>query len=440
MGQDSLKALPAGASCQNYFVFVILERILFIMNQLPVAIVGKHFSDKRVFFNILKDVCEIKKVRAVHQVPKGLEVTFFDVEALKVFLAGAPEDLKVTSEANGVREVTVTPKIGTGHVLVPDSAMWSCMERFGVVEEGKRPIWGGVGDFELETGARVFKVRPDLDAQIPSSLVFGRAAFGVTYAGQKLRCHACQSPNHGVKQCREKVCFKCRGVGHYIKECKNGYRCTVCDELGHTYDRCPKSKSVRVVLGREWTNKDGPVTPMISGEEVFEGAPNAPLKPTTQSEEKSGSSDQALESTHEGEEANVETAGIAKPAHESTHNGEGENEERGGAAGVVMEGDLTQLTPILQQKRLPKNRRDSFGSDREEESLPNFSQVTVSGLKPGIEGYQTNQVYQWKGKESFAEMVEQGFPEAPWNTNRGGKRSASPSLSDKSVKVKNDKV
>lgn len=51
-----------------------------------------------------------------------------------------------------LREVTVIPKIGMGHVLVSVSATWTCMERFGVVEEEKRPIWGGVADFELDHG------------------------------------------------------------------------------------------------------------------------------------------------------------------------------------------------------------------------------------------------------------------------------------------------
>lgn len=49
-------------------------------------------------------------------------------------------------------------------------------------------------------------------------------------------------------------------------------------------------------------------------------------------------------------------------------------------------------------------------------------------------------VYQWGEKESFAQIVEKGFPEAPWNVNRGEKRLASPSLSDESVKVKSDKA
>lgn len=90
------------------------------------------------------------------------------------------------------------------------------------------------------------------------------------------------------------------------------------------------------------------------------------------------------------------------------------------------ENNLTQLTPILQQERLPQSRKDSFDSVSGDESPQTFSQVSVSGLKPGREGFQTNPVYQWGGKESFAQIVEKGFPEAPWNVNRGEKRLASP--------------
>lgn len=74
-----------------------------------------------------------KRVSAVHQVPEGLEVTFFNAEAVLTFVEHAPAEWKVTTEVRVDGVVTVTPKFGTGHLLVPDAAIWAILERFDEV-------------------------------------------------------------------------------------------------------------------------------------------------------------------------------------------------------------------------------------------------------------------------------------------------------------------
>ena len=203
-----------------------------------------------------------KRVSAVHQVPEGLEVTFFNAEAVLTFVEHAPAEWKVTTEVRVDGVVTVTPKFGTGHLLVPDAAIWAILERFDEVICDLRALHtsADAGEFKIETGQRVFRMKPN-ETSMPSALHFGKAAFAVHYKGMKGKCYKCQGPGHDARKCKEVVCFKCRGKGHMMKDCKQGPRCTICWCTGHTYEMCSKSKDLRVVLRHDWTEKDAPVLP-----------------------------------------------------------------------------------------------------------------------------------------------------------------------------------
>ena len=105
-----------------------------------VAVIGKWFDTKTDFFKALKVFISPKRVRAVHAVPAGLEITFFPSSKLQAFAENAPEDWKITSECTGAKMVTHSPKIGAGHVLVPECSVWTCMEKFGRAIEARRNV------------------------------------------------------------------------------------------------------------------------------------------------------------------------------------------------------------------------------------------------------------------------------------------------------------
>ena len=223
-----------------------------------VAVIGKCFDTKTDFFKALKVFVSPEDVRAVHAVPAGLEITFFKSCKLQAFVENAPDDWKIISDCTGAKIVTLSPKIGTGHVLVPDRALWTCMERFGRVVEAKRNVWAEAEGFTVESGTISFKMELDPGVNVPSSLTFGRAGFGVSYKGQTPKCHNCQG-SHMARNCKERVCYKCRGKGHLAKSCPVGHRCTVCWRVGHQYMYCPEqTKKTGVVIGREWSKRADP--------------------------------------------------------------------------------------------------------------------------------------------------------------------------------------
>ena len=393
------------------------------INHLPVALVTKRFEDRAEFFTQLKTLVQPSDVRAFHQVMgAGVEITFFSLEGLTKFVGSAPFDWGVKAEIEQYKEVTITPAIGTGHVLIPDSVIWATMERFGEVVSGRRAVYKDLGEFVVETGARVFRVKPNQGANFPSSLNYGRASFTLSYRGMKAKCYRCQGP-HSVKSCQEKVCFKCRGKGHYMKGCSEGYRCTVCWCTGHTYEMCPNSRRIRVELGHEWTEKDDPVPPYT------------PLGDQQGGRQEMERVDQGVNSSGENKEN-----GLGKG--ESTRNGEGN--VRGNkdevAPGELFSDDLTvdevnmsqlTFTPIIQQKRLQgENNRDALstlsasGSDEEDDSQDEmeahgFRATPATG---GGELHSNSQVI----VNTQEEVKEGQFPQAPFRSD-AVKRAASPS-------------
>ena len=62
------------------------------------------------------------------------------------FVAEAPREWGVKSEIEVEREVTVSPALGTGHVLVPDAVILAIMERFRKEVSDYRPTY-----FKVET-------------------------------------------------------------------------------------------------------------------------------------------------------------------------------------------------------------------------------------------------------------------------------------------------
>ena len=76
---------------------------------------------------------------AFHTVPGGIEMTFFQVDVLISFVAQASREWGVKSEFEVKREVTVSPALGTGHVLVPDAVILATMERSRKEVSGYRP-------------------------------------------------------------------------------------------------------------------------------------------------------------------------------------------------------------------------------------------------------------------------------------------------------------
>ena len=123
------------------------------------AVIGKCFDTKTDFFKALKAFVSPNDVRAV---PAGLEITFFESCKLQTFVENAPEDWKITSDCTGAKIVTLSPKSGTGHVLVLDRVLWTCMERFGRVVEAKKNVWAEAEGFTVESGTISFKIELDV--------------------------------------------------------------------------------------------------------------------------------------------------------------------------------------------------------------------------------------------------------------------------------------
>lgn len=377
------------------------------MNALPIAFVGKMFEGKIEFFTELKKLTEPKCVRAFHQVPKGLEVTFYKFEQLAAFVAKAPQEWLVRADVDRSIDVTLTPKIGSGHVLVPDSAMWATMERFGEVESGYRPIHKDLEEWKIETGSRVFRLKPRVGVNIPSSLTYGRASFVVTYKGMVPKCHRCQETGHNAKSCSEKICFKCRGKGHISKHCNNGFRCTVCWRDGHSYDYCGESKKIRVVLTSDWTKKEAPMeahdspehdsrdsgqTPGVTQDKNTNSSGNGTGTDITDSRKEEGSkpADVGVANDPKHDSSNeamaIDTATVnndpldQKNAQENEHDADSDTStggsEQGGDDGRqgVVSGDMivppTQYTQIEQQKRQDHGEDNANGQNNVEiESL-----------------------------------------------------------------------
>ena len=120
------------------------------------------------------------------------------------------------------------------------------MERFGRVVEAKRNVWAEAEGFTIESGTISFKMELDPGVNVPSSLTFGRAGFGVSYKGQTPKCHNCQG-----SQWLEIVNSGCAiNVEARAKSCPVGHRCTVCWRMVHQYMYCPEqTKKTRVVIG-----------------------------------------------------------------------------------------------------------------------------------------------------------------------------------------------
>ena len=105
----------------------------------PVAVVRKSFDSRAEFFAQLRTLVSPKDIRAFHAVPGGIEITFFQIEGLASFVTRAPRDWGVTSEIEVEREVTISPALGTGHLLVPDAVISATIERFRKEVSGYRP-------------------------------------------------------------------------------------------------------------------------------------------------------------------------------------------------------------------------------------------------------------------------------------------------------------
>ncbi|XP_037387707.1 serine/arginine-rich splicing factor RS2Z32-like [Pygocentrus nattereri] len=79
--------------------------------------------------------------------------------------------------------------------------------------------------------------------QIPNSISMGPYNGRITYQGQVQRCYVCGSLEHQVKECQAVKCWKCGELGHKGKECMNTELCSLCNQKGHSYFKCPESYS-----------------------------------------------------------------------------------------------------------------------------------------------------------------------------------------------------
>ena len=404
----------------------------------PVAVVRKSFDSRAEFFAQLRTLVSPKDIRAFHAVPGGIEITFFQIEGLASFVTRAPRDWGVTSEIEVEREVTISPALGTGHVLVPDAVIWATMERFGEVVSGCRPTHKDIGYFKVVSGLRVFRLKPREGANIPSSLTYGRAAFTVSFKGMKPKCYRCQGP-HSVHACKEKICFKCRGKGHFVKDCKDGVRCTVCWRTGHSYEMCPESKNIRVELGNEWTERDPPVPR---------------YEPQLQAGAEAGQNNSGLVNGKGVTPPGMDGSKVEKldevGEKESTRNGEGG--EASGMNGVTSGGFFSEdqpgeetvitqnlFTPIAQQKRLSNMNAVKVSDESESDSDLSLEEIRDRGFKatPAVcvtELESASQII--VGSQDKLDISE--FPPPPFRTDPV-KRAASPPahLQMWSEKVKN---
>lgn len=230
------------------------------------------------FFNKLKEIISVTKVKSAVPIGSGLEVTFKDEKALRDFVLKAPTEWEVTSTLSGDILITVTPKFGDGHAQVPDKAFWAAVSRWGEVKKGRRLFHKDCP--EIENGVRQFLISPKQDVVIPGSIRFGTSTFGVRYPNQKRVCHRCKEEGHEVKDCSKEWCNKCQNVGHKRDSCPTtSMTCDICKKQGHGYRQCPDSYTQK--LRRSRLGWESPQTP--EDEEKGEAEPsvkNVPKKPT----------------------------------------------------------------------------------------------------------------------------------------------------------------
>ena len=215
------------------------------------AIIQKSFIDIKSFFDELKGICDLTKVKSVVNLTKGLEISFLSSAELAKFVENAPSNWNVRSEFFSEVLVTVSPRFGEGHAMVSDSALWTMLSKYGVVKKGRRLFFKEYPT--IENGVRQFVVKPKENATIPSMINFGQAGFRISYKNQKKTCHRCNSLEHEIGQCPVKVCYRCQQIGHEKSDCSSPLVCTVCGEKGHVYAKCPTSWALKVSLEKKWT-------------------------------------------------------------------------------------------------------------------------------------------------------------------------------------------
>ena len=122
----------------------------------------------------------IEDVRAVVVFREGIEISFRRQAALFQFVEKVSSVWNVESEHKKTVLVTLSPRVGSGHVLVSDGAVLTAIERFGKVVKAKRCVFPEFPS--IETGVRQFLV--EVAKPLPSSFQFGRAGFIVAYKGR----------------------------------------------------------------------------------------------------------------------------------------------------------------------------------------------------------------------------------------------------------------
>lgn len=191
------------------------------------------------------------KVKSVVTLNNGVEVSFVDQDSLKAFLLKVPVAWQVKCQLTTEILVTLSPRVGEGHSLVSDEALWAALSRYGEIKKGRRMFFQEFPD--IENGVRQFVVIPKSGSTIPSSMSFGRAVFKVAYRGQAKICHRCNSKEHEIRDCTAEYCYRCHSTGHMKANCKQELFCNVCSEQGHLYNRCPKSWALKVKLQKGWS-------------------------------------------------------------------------------------------------------------------------------------------------------------------------------------------
>lgn len=218
---------------------------------LTATVHGSFPTEVKDFFNKLKEIIEIVKLKSVVRLAKGVELTFVSEAALKEFLEKAPQEWEVKSQLKGELLITISPRFGEGHSLVADSVLYQVVSKHGEIKKGRRLYFDDYPT--IENGIRQFVIVPKKDAKIPGMISLGRAGFRVSYRGQVKSCHRCNSSSHEVKECTAKVCFRCQQFGHEKSECTSKLICTACQQVGHSFARCPESYALKLKLGKNWS-------------------------------------------------------------------------------------------------------------------------------------------------------------------------------------------
>ncbi|KAL7839388.1 hypothetical protein SRHO_G00260460 [Serrasalmus rhombeus] len=169
----------------------------------------------------LQRFCQIFSASAENGFWKGWEID-----------SSAPQDVRF-----------VFVKFWTGRVADADIEQY--LLRFCEILQ---PVHKPVDQFGIWYGVRRYKVklRKAIDGnlmQIPNSISMGPYNGRITYQGQVQRCYVCGSLEHQVKECQAVKCWKCGELGHKGKECKNTELCSLCNQKGHSYFKCPESYS-----------------------------------------------------------------------------------------------------------------------------------------------------------------------------------------------------